>query len=94
MTTCGCARVSTDGQTLDAEVAALKVAGAERAFSEKQSGAKTDRAAGPTKDLKGRHLTPSPLALIAAEARHWGLVTNQIRGHRSGHSSLVVVGDR
>ena len=40
----GYARVSTDGQTLDAKQAALRQAGAERVFSEKQSGAKTDRA--------------------------------------------------
>jgi DNA invertase Pin-like site-specific DNA recombinase len=45
MTTYGYARVSTDGQTLDAQVAALEAAGAERVFSEKQAGAKTDRAA-------------------------------------------------
>jgi DNA invertase Pin-like site-specific DNA recombinase len=45
MTIYGYARVSTDDQTLDAQIAALKAAGAERVFSEKQSAAKTDRAA-------------------------------------------------
>jgi DNA invertase Pin-like site-specific DNA recombinase len=39
----GYARVSTDGQTLDAQHSALANAGAERVFSEKVSGAKTDR---------------------------------------------------
>jgi DNA invertase Pin-like site-specific DNA recombinase len=40
----GYARVSTDGQTLDAQEATLKRAGAQKIFAEKESGAKTDRA--------------------------------------------------
>ncbi len=39
----GYARVSTDGQTLDAQEAALKAAGVERVYAEKISGAKSDR---------------------------------------------------
>jgi DNA invertase Pin-like site-specific DNA recombinase len=45
MTVYGDARASTDGQTLDAQIAALKAVGAEEVYSEKQSGEKTDRAA-------------------------------------------------
>jgi hypothetical protein len=41
----GYARVSTDGQTLDAQQAALAAAGAQRVFAEKVSGAVTDRKA-------------------------------------------------
>jgi DNA invertase Pin-like site-specific DNA recombinase len=39
----GYARVSTDGQTLDAQHATLRAAGAEKVFAEKVSGAKADR---------------------------------------------------
>ncbi|UFW82853.1 recombinase family protein [Bradyrhizobium barranii] len=40
----GYARVSTDGQTVAAQVAALETAGATKVFAETASGAKTDRA--------------------------------------------------
>jgi DNA invertase Pin-like site-specific DNA recombinase len=40
----GYARVSTDGQTLDAQQAALREEGATRVFAKNQSGARTDRA--------------------------------------------------
>jgi DNA invertase Pin-like site-specific DNA recombinase len=40
----GYARVSTDGQSVDAQVKALRAAGAEKIFKETASGAKSDRA--------------------------------------------------
>ena len=44
MTTFGYARVSTDGQSVEAQVAELRAAGAARVFREKVSGTLTDRA--------------------------------------------------
>jgi DNA invertase Pin-like site-specific DNA recombinase len=41
---CGYARVSTDGQSLDAQVKQLRAAKVEKIFKETASGAKTDRA--------------------------------------------------
>jgi DNA invertase Pin-like site-specific DNA recombinase len=41
----GYARVSTDAQTLDAQIAALTAAGALKVYSEKESGAKSNRPA-------------------------------------------------
>ena len=40
----GYARISTDGQSLDAQVKQLRAAGAEKVLRETASGAKTDRA--------------------------------------------------
>ncbi len=40
----GYARVSTDGQSVDAQVKQLRAAGAEKIFKETASGTKTDRA--------------------------------------------------
>ena len=44
MTMLGYARVSTDGQSLEAQIKELKAAGADRIYREKISGAVTDRA--------------------------------------------------
>jgi len=74
----GYARVSTDGQTLDAQLAALRAAGAEKVFSEKESGARTDR-----KQLAK--------AIAELEARDVLLVTRLDRLARSTRDLLNVL---
>ena len=74
----GYARVSTDGQTLDAQVAALTAAGAVRVFQETASGAKTDR----------RELAKAVQALEAGETL---LVTRLDRLARSTRDLLNIL---
>src|SRR5215211_7905627 len=57
----GYARVSMDGQTLDAQVAQLKGAGAEKVFREKVSGARADR---PELARLLRTLSPGDVVLV------------------------------
>jgi DNA invertase Pin-like site-specific DNA recombinase len=84
MTVYGYARVSTDGQTLDAQLAALREAGAARVFSEKETGVKTDRAA-------------LAKAVAVLEAGDVLLVTKLDRLARSTRdllSTLAAIGDK
>ena len=57
----GYARVSSDGQTLDAQIAQLKAAGAEKVFREKISGARADR---PELSRLLRKLAPGDRVLV------------------------------
>jgi DNA invertase Pin-like site-specific DNA recombinase len=88
----GYARVSTDGQTLDAQHSALVNAGAGRVFSEKVSGAKTDRAAlaraiatlGAGDDQLVICSTPSQLSLQLARRLSHSVIRGAIRQRHMG----------
>jgi DNA invertase Pin-like site-specific DNA recombinase len=58
---CGYARVSTDGQSADAQVRQLTKAGCKKVFREVASGAKTDRA---QLHRVLNHLTPSDVLMV------------------------------
>jgi len=92
MTTYGYARVSTDGQTLAAQDAALRAAGCAKVFAEKASGAKTDRA-GLRKALtrlgEGDVLMVTRLDRLARSTRDLLNTLDEIAKRRAGFKSLA-----
>jgi len=91
MTVYGYARVSTDGQTLDAQQAALRAAGAVRVFSEKETGTKTNRAAlakAVTALQPGDVLLVTKLDRLARSTRDLLNTLAAISEHGAGFKSL------
>jgi len=92
MATYGYARVSTDGQTVEAQVAALTAAGASKVFSETASGAKTDRAQ-LAKLLKGLQagdvLMVTRLDRLARSTRDLLNILHELGERQVGFKSLV-----
>ena len=80
----GYARVSTDGQTLDAQQATLIAAGAEKVFSEKISGAVTDR----------RQLARAIAALAAGDVLLVTRLDRLARSTRDLLNLLATIADR
>jgi DNA invertase Pin-like site-specific DNA recombinase len=91
MSTYGYARVSTDGQTLDAQIAQLKVAGAEKVFQEKVSGARADRPelARLVRSLaRGDRVLVTRLDRLARSTRDLLNTLAAIAEHKAGFRSL------
>ena len=80
----GYARVSSDGQTLDAQIAQLKAAGAEKVFREKISSARADR---PELSRLLRKLAPGDRVLVTRLDR-------LARSTRDLLNTLAAIGDR
>ena len=80
----GYARVSSDGQTLDAQIAQLKAAGAEKVFREKISGVRADR---PELSRLLRKLAPGDRGLVTRLDR-------LARSTRDLLNTLAAIGDR
>jgi DNA invertase Pin-like site-specific DNA recombinase len=80
----GYARVSTDGQTLDAQLAALKAAGAEKVFQETASGARADR----------RELARAVKALNTGDTLLVTRLDRLARSTRDLLNTLAAVGER
>jgi DNA invertase Pin-like site-specific DNA recombinase len=87
----GYARVSTDGQSVDAQVKQLRVAGAEKVFRETASGAQTDRA-GLRQVLgrlgKGDVLVVTRLDRLARSTRDLLNTLAAVAGREAGFRSL------
>jgi DNA invertase Pin-like site-specific DNA recombinase len=87
----GYARVSTDGQSVDAQVKQLRAAGAEKVFKETASGAKTDRAElrrALAKLESGDVLTVTRLDRLARSTRDLLNTLAQIADKGAGFRSL------
>ena len=91
----GYARISTDGQSVDAQVKQLRAAGAEKVFRETASGARSDRAqlrrALDQLD-KGDVLMVTRLDRLARSTRDLLNTLAAIAGKGRGAIRLVIVG--
>jgi DNA invertase Pin-like site-specific DNA recombinase len=89
---CGYARVSTDGQSVDAQVKQLRDAGAEKVFRETASGARSDRA-GLARALaaldKGDVLMVTRLDRLARSTRDLLNTVSAIAAKKAGFESLA-----
>lgn len=88
----GYARVSTEGQNLEAQVEALEAAGAERIYSEKISGSQLDR---PELDRLLDQLRPGDVVVVAKYDRlsrslqDLLIIVETIRNRGAGFRSLA-----
>lgn len=92
MTVYGYARVSTDGQTLAAQDAVLRGAGCAKVFSEKASGAKSDRAElrkAVSRLQEGDVLMVSRLDRLARSTRDLLNILDDISKRGAGFKSLA-----
>jgi DNA invertase Pin-like site-specific DNA recombinase len=89
----GYARVSTDGQTLNAQHATLRAAGAEKVFAEKVSGAKTNRASKGNNALSaGDVLLVTRLDRLARSTRDLLNVLATVADKGAGFKSSLMLG--